>query len=55
MLGTPVSVDAQNAPTETWKTAQNAVSPSAHTPYSFVGGERQKRIYDVNTAHTQNS
>jgi hypothetical protein len=25
-------VDAQNAPTEPWKTAQNAVSHSAHTP-----------------------
>ena len=26
-----VPVDAQNAPTATWKTAQNAVSHSAHT------------------------
>jgi len=26
-----VAVDAQNAPTATWKTAQNAVSHSAHT------------------------
>jgi hypothetical protein len=25
-----VAVDAQNAPTVTWKTAQNAVSHSAH-------------------------
>ena len=28
-----VTVDAQNAPTATWKTAQNAVSHSAHTHY----------------------
>jgi hypothetical protein len=26
-----VTVDAQNAPTATWKTAQNAVSHNAHT------------------------
>jgi hypothetical protein len=26
-----VTVDAQNAPTATWKTAQDAVSHSAHT------------------------
>jgi hypothetical protein len=28
-----VAVDAQNAPTATWKTAQTAVSHSAHTPF----------------------
>ena len=30
-----VSMDAQNAPTLTWKTAQNAVSHSAHTRRRF--------------------
>ena len=28
-----VTVDAQNAPTVTWKTAQTAVSHSAHSPH----------------------
>src|SRR5262245_1489146 len=28
-----IPVDAQNAPTGIWKTAQNAVSHSAHTPH----------------------
>ena len=28
-----VPMDAQHAPTGTWKTAQNAVSHSAHTPH----------------------
>jgi len=40
MLGTPVPVDAQNAPTATWKTAQNAVSHSAHTHDRLYGEER---------------
>jgi hypothetical protein len=35
-----VPVDAQNAPTETWKTAQSAVSHSAHTHHSFVRKEK---------------
>ena len=30
------AVDAQNAPTAPWKTAQNAVSHSAHTPHAQV-------------------
>ncbi len=29
------AVDAQNAPTAPWKTAQNAVSHSAHTHHRF--------------------
>ena len=37
-----VPVDAQNAPTETWKTAQNAVSHSAHTHQRFVDDERKR-------------
>jgi hypothetical protein len=36
-----VPVDAQNAPTGTWKTAQNAVSHSAHTHQSFVRREEK--------------
>ena len=31
-----VTVDAQNAPTATWKTAENAVSHSAHTHYRLT-------------------
>jgi hypothetical protein len=31
-----VTVDAQNAPTATWKTAQNAVSHSAHTHHHLT-------------------
>jgi len=37
-----VPVDAQNAPTATWKTAQNAVSHSAHTPQRLSGAERRE-------------
>jgi hypothetical protein len=36
-----VPADAENAPTGTWKTAQNAVSHSAHTHYLLVSGERR--------------
>ena len=31
-----VTVDAQNAPTATWKTAQHAVSHSAHTHHRLT-------------------
>jgi len=31
-----VTVDAQNAPTATWKTAQHAVSHSAHTHHRLA-------------------
>ena len=31
-----VPVDAQNAPTGTWKTAQNAVSHSVHTHHRLT-------------------
>ena len=31
-----VTVDAQNAPTATWKTAQNAVSHTAHTHHRLT-------------------
>jgi hypothetical protein len=50
-----VPLDAENAPTGTWKTAKNAVSHSAHTHHRFVGEEdRKNRIYDVNTvSHTK--
>jgi hypothetical protein len=50
-----VSMDAQNAPTGTWKTAKNAVFHSAHTHHRFVGEEdRTNRTYDVNTvSHTK--
>ena len=37
-----VTVDAQNAPTATWKTAQNAVSHSAHAHH------RQRALHTKN-------
>jgi hypothetical protein len=36
------AVDAQNAPTAPWKTAQNAVSHSAHTHRRFRSEEEKK-------------
>ena len=47
-----VPMDAQNAPTGTWKTAQYAVSHSAHTPHRR--SEKSTKITDVNPAsHTK--
>jgi hypothetical protein len=43
-----VPVDAQNAPTGTWKTAQHAVSHSAHTHHRCRERRRQK-----NAPHTK--
>ena len=37
-----VAVDAQNAPTATWKTAQTAVSHSAHTPHRRAEHENEE-------------
>jgi hypothetical protein len=46
------AVDAENAPTAPWKTAQNAVSHSAHTHHRFTA----KRNEDVvNALYTRNS
>src|SRR5262245_31083571 len=45
-----VPADAQNAPTGTWKTAQNAVSHSAHTHHWFVRREGTK---DDHASHTE--
>jgi hypothetical protein len=36
-----IPVDAQNAPTGIWKTAQHAVSHSAHTPSSLMHEEER--------------
>src|SRR5205823_4964955 len=36
-------VDAKNAPTRTWKTAQNAVSHSAHTHHRIYNGREDRR------------
>jgi hypothetical protein len=36
-----VPADAENAPTGTWKTAQNAVSHSAHTHHRAVREEEK--------------
>ena len=44
-----VPVDAQNAPTGTWKTAQTAVSHSAHTHHRYLETRKQK-----NASHTKN-
>jgi len=43
-----VPVDAQNAPTATWKTAQTAVSHSAHTPF-FLYKENEQRRERINS------
>jgi len=45
------TVDAQNAPTVPWKTAQNAVSHSAHTHHSFV--RREKSQEPNHASHTK--
>ena len=45
-----VPVDAQNAPTATWKTAENAVSHSAHTHHLYVRREGTK---DDHASHTK--
>jgi hypothetical protein len=42
-----VPADAKNAPTGTWKTAQNAVSHSVHTHYSLVSGEEERRASET--------
>ena len=48
-----VPMDAKNAPTGTWKTAQTAVSHSAHT-HDRVRERRKTDTDDVNTAsHTK--
>lgn len=43
MLGTPIPMDAKNAPTGIWKTAQNAVSHSAHTHHLLVYEEERRK------------
>ena len=51
-----VPVDAENAPTATWKTAQNAVSHTAHTPHRLLskGKKTENEHYRVNHAsHTK--
>ena len=48
------AVDAQNAPTAPWKTAQNAVSHSAHTQHLFQG-RTKIGTNAVNSLHTRNS
>jgi len=48
--------DAENAPTGTWKTAQNAVSHRAHTHHRAVREEekRQPKLRNVNPhSHTK--
>ena len=45
-----VPAGAQNAPTATWKTANTAVSHSAHTQHSFVRREGTK---DDHASHTE--
>jgi hypothetical protein len=38
-----IPVDAKNAPTGIWKTAQNAVSHSAHTPHHLATKKKEDR------------
>ena len=46
-----VPADAQNAPTGTWKTAQRAVSHSAHTQDWFEGEERTEPTTSTRPTH----
>jgi hypothetical protein len=45
-----VAVDAQNAPTATWNTAQTAVSHSAHTHHRFA----ERKTEEASAPHTEN-
>ena len=45
------AMDAQNAPTATWKTAQRAVSHSVHTPHSLVRKEQSNET--DHASHTE--
>ena len=45
------AVDAQNAPTAPWKTAQNAVFHSAHTLYRFSRNDEENRTPSTSSAH----
>jgi hypothetical protein len=47
------AVDAQNASTAPWKTAQNAVSHSAHTHSRFRS--KKNKTKPVNQLYTRNS
>ena len=42
------AVDAQNAPTAPWKTAQNAVSHSYHRHFHWESGTRVLPMFPVN-------
>jgi hypothetical protein len=44
-------MDAQNAPTGTWKTAQNAVSHTAHTHHRFQGEGRTEATTSTRFTH----
>src|SRR3954471_4135655 len=43
-LDAAVAMDAKNAPTATWKTAQNAVSHSAHTHDRYLDKRSEQRL-----------
>ena len=45
------AVDAQNAPTAPWKTAQHAVSHSAHTDHRFQGEGRTELTSSTRLTH----
>ena len=45
------AVDAQNAPTAPWKTAQNAVSHSAHTHHRFCFGNEKRSKALIRLTH----
>src|SRR5438128_9129745 len=47
-MAAAVSMDAQNAPTATWKTAQHAVSHSAHTHHRWSGKEDRRKTQRSN-------
>ena len=48
------AVDAQNAPTAPWTTAENAVSHSTHSPSSVFIEERQNEARSTQSTRPQN-
>src|SRR5947208_2221196 len=46
-----VPMDAKNAPTGTWKTAQNTVSHSAHTHHRFRRRKEQNEKPSTSSTH----
>ena len=48
-----VPMDAKNAPTGTWKTAENAVSHSAHTHRRVLDTKKEEELTRPIAPHTK--